>query len=305
MPSFTFLDLVSRDFEPPRFLAPGLLAEGVTLLAGRPKSGKSWLSLQISAQAATSQPLLGRFPAERGVKVLYFALEESPRRTALRATQLATEPCDGLENICFHYQLDPLLTGGAAFIDRQLTDHCWDLIVIDTLVRVVQSSPRGDVLRADYAEVNVLRQLAEKHKAAILLVCHTRKQVAASAVDAVIGATGLTAACDALWWLQRRPDGSASLNVLGREIEQHTIPLVFRNQPPLGWSIADHSDEPQLNPTRQHVLSILQRNGPMKPAAVAGALSRNRAGAAQLLARMERAGLLHRNSDGLYSPPQS
>src|SRR5687768_17069840 len=40
-------ELRRREFEPIRYVVPGYIAEGCTLLAGRPKLGKSWLVLEI------------------------------------------------------------------------------------------------------------------------------------------------------------------------------------------------------------------------------------------------------------------
>jgi hypothetical protein len=41
------------EFEPIRFVVPGLIAEGLTLFAGKPKIGKSWLVLHAACAVAT------------------------------------------------------------------------------------------------------------------------------------------------------------------------------------------------------------------------------------------------------------
>jgi RecA-family ATPase len=56
-----------------------LLPEGLTILAGRPKCGKSWLALHIAMQVAAGGRTLESTPVEPG-PVLYLALEDTKRR---------------------------------------------------------------------------------------------------------------------------------------------------------------------------------------------------------------------------------
>ena len=42
----TATELMELDFPPPEWLIESLLPEGLTVLSGAPKIGKSWLSLQ-------------------------------------------------------------------------------------------------------------------------------------------------------------------------------------------------------------------------------------------------------------------
>ena len=63
----TARELGETEFPPIRFIVPGFLPEGATILAGRPKLGKSWLALDIALAAVDrgGQPLrLFRTPLE-------------------------------------------------------------------------------------------------------------------------------------------------------------------------------------------------------------------------------------------------
>ncbi len=75
---WTFQNLYHTSFPPPQFLLPDLLPVGLTILAGRPKIGKSWLAMQIAAAVGTGSTLFGR-TAQQGT-VLYLALEDTPGR---------------------------------------------------------------------------------------------------------------------------------------------------------------------------------------------------------------------------------
>ena len=52
-------ELRMKTFEPVRYVLPGLIPEGVTLLVARPKAGKSWFALDLSVGALPIAPLSG------------------------------------------------------------------------------------------------------------------------------------------------------------------------------------------------------------------------------------------------------
>ena len=62
-PIYTAAELMRLEFPPPQWLIEGLLPEGLTVLSGAPKIGKSWLSLQIALSITTASPLFGQAPA--------------------------------------------------------------------------------------------------------------------------------------------------------------------------------------------------------------------------------------------------
>ena len=70
---WTVAELYAADFPAPRFVVADLIPAGLTILAGRPKLGKSWLALQTAAAVGTGGSVLG-LSAERGT-VLFLALE--------------------------------------------------------------------------------------------------------------------------------------------------------------------------------------------------------------------------------------
>lgn len=84
---WTDAELMAVDFPEPRWAVPGLLCEGLNLLAGAPKLGKSWLSLGLGAAIANGEPALDTIEVERG-PVLYCALEDTGRRLQRRRRQM-------------------------------------------------------------------------------------------------------------------------------------------------------------------------------------------------------------------------
>ena len=58
--SISALELERKDIPPIRWIVDGLLPQGLTILAGAPKAGKSWLSLDICLSVAKAEPFWGK-----------------------------------------------------------------------------------------------------------------------------------------------------------------------------------------------------------------------------------------------------
>jgi DNA polymerase bacteriophage-type len=63
---FTADALQAMEFTPINFIVPGLIAEGLTLFAGKPKIGKSWLLLHTAWAVAANAATLGGIKVEAG-----------------------------------------------------------------------------------------------------------------------------------------------------------------------------------------------------------------------------------------------
>ena len=75
--------LMQLDLPEPPAVVPGFFVEGLTLLASRPKLGKSWLMLTTAVAVATGTRALGKIQVERG-ECLYLGLEDNQRRLQSR-----------------------------------------------------------------------------------------------------------------------------------------------------------------------------------------------------------------------------
>ena len=67
-----------------------LIPEGVTILAGKPKVGKSWLALDLALALAGGRFVLGDIHLIEG-DVLYAALEDNERRLRSRIERILTQ----------------------------------------------------------------------------------------------------------------------------------------------------------------------------------------------------------------------
>lgn len=137
----TFSDLMSQDLPEPRWIIRDLLPEGLCVLAGAPKIGKSWLAHGLSLSVAIGGLALGRFECSHG-RVLHCALEDNPRRFRKRMSMmLGEDPApDRAVFACEwpDFSEDSKEADGLDHIHRWL-EHDGEasrLVVIDTLQKV-------------------------------------------------------------------------------------------------------------------------------------------------------------------------
>src|SRR5262249_47804745 len=74
--SFTGADLLQAKFAEPKMVVDGIITEGLGILAGKPKLGKSWWALNVGLGVSIGGVALGKIKVERG-SVLFLALEDT------------------------------------------------------------------------------------------------------------------------------------------------------------------------------------------------------------------------------------
>jgi RecA-family ATPase len=272
-----------------RPLLAGLMWAGLVMLIAKAKAGKSWLMLQIAIAIAGGAQVKGVTVLDHG-PVLYVALEEPAARTMGRLRKLAG-PGEWTKNLHFVYDLLPLMSGGAEQLAALIDKLQPRLTVLDTLTALIKGGGKStsDVFRSQYAEVSRIRALAETFQTAIAVVHHVRKGASDGPVEAVAGTGGIAAAVDTLWHLRRKPEGEATLEVIGRETEEKTLALQF-GQDPFGWSVLGDDAAQLLNAERRELLELLREEGGLSPAAIAAELGKPRPAVRMMLKRMREDG---------------
>lgn len=79
----TASSLMKQNFPEPKYIVPGIITEGVNLITGKPKLGKSLIMLNIAIAVASGGAALGQIPVEKK-GVLYLGLEDTKRRLQKR-----------------------------------------------------------------------------------------------------------------------------------------------------------------------------------------------------------------------------
>ena len=223
--TITAEDLQNRTYEPTPFLVDELIPEGLHILAGAPKIGKSWLALWLCLCVAQGLPLWN-FAVAQG-DVLYLSLEDSFQRIQTRLFDL-TE--DAPPTLHFAIMADTLKHGLEQQIEQFLTEHPdTKLVVIDTLQRVRSTGNDSNLYANDYQDIGLLKKLADSRHIAILLIHHLRKLHDDDPMNMISGSTGLSGAADSTFVLQKssRLANIASLHCTGRDIPDRTLKLEF------------------------------------------------------------------------------
>ena len=216
-------ELMKKTVKPVRFVVKDLLPRGLNIVAGKRKEGKSWLMLDLCFSVASGEKFLD-FDTEQGT-VLYLDLEDPETRLLQRAREIRDVIPSKFHEATRAGRL------GAGLIE-QIEDFVHDhpdtnLVVIDTLQKI--RKPKGDTYAGDYQVVSSLKNLADKLNIAIVCIHHTRKMKAKDTFDSVLGSTGLTAAADGIYVLQRKAEGKpfGKLSFISRDIPDGDISVRF------------------------------------------------------------------------------
>ena len=301
--AFTAEELMAKVFPEPRWIVPGVLPEGATILAGSPKTGKSWMVLAMGVAVASGGTALNGKPVEQG-SVLYLALEDNPRRLKRRLEKVLAggKPPAAL---VLANRWPRLGEGGVEAIEAWLVSHPdARLVIIDTLQKIrPKGSSRSNVYEVDYEAVEPLLTLAARHNVAVLVVHHLRKNSADDPLDEVSGSHGLTGGVDGVLVLKReRGRADAFLYVTGRDIEEEKELALSWDSTTATWKIAGDAEEYRTSKERQEIVDSLRSQGkPAGPKEVSEALGKTYNATKQLMWKMSQDGDI-RSVGGKYVP---
>jgi AAA domain/DnaA N-terminal domain/Bacterial regulatory proteins, gntR family len=199
--------------------------QAVGIIGGSPKSGKTWLALEMAVSVASGSPCLGTFPVSSPGRVLLYAAEDSATTLRSRVETLARLHEVNFERLEVHIiAVDSLRLDRPDHQDRlESTLHAYKpaLLLLDPLVRVhaIDENVAGQVA----ALLGYLRSLQRKTGAAIAVVHHVRKNTSPT------GAAGnsLRGSGDLYAWLD-------SFLILRMHQGQRTLSAEHRSAPAFG-----------------------------------------------------------------------
>ena len=213
--------LMSLPLRPPNFVVDTLLSQGLHILAGSPKVGKSWLALWLAVTVAKGEPVWNL--ASKQGTTLYLCLEDSVLRIQNRLFEI-TE--DAPDSVHFCTECAPIGQGLEEQVEYFLAQHPdTALVIVDTLQMI---RPVHDATYAnDYRDLSVLKRMADRHGIAVLLIHHLRKEKAADVFCRISGTTAISGAVDSSFTLveERRGTARAKLTCIGRDIEYRELEL--------------------------------------------------------------------------------
>jgi hypothetical protein len=306
--------LCDMRFAPLKFIVPKIIPEGLTILAGRPKIGKSWLVLLVGIVLANGVRALG---LDYGLSVplrgsvLYLGLEDGKRRLQRRMTKLLGAQSENwpeqlyLKTEWLRFDQGGLEDIRAWYESAKAKGETPILVIVDTLAKVRGTgNPRLSPYQNDHDALAGLQKLADELGIAVLVYHHDRKMDAEDVFDTVSGTLGLTGAVDTILVLTRKAQGT-SLHIRGRDIEDETALAMQFDKDTGRWSVLGNASEVQRSDERTRIIKVLTAapDGLSVTEIMAGAELRNRNAADILLFKLAEAGVIERVKRGLYGLP--
>lgn len=221
-------DLQAKDIKHPPFLIDKMLPVGCGILAGPPKAGKSWLSLNLAIDLSDGLPFLGAETNKCGA--VYLALEDSAARLQERTNKILGHRKASPQ---FYVSLTAPKTN-EGLLDQIATllemDSSIRLIIVDTYQKVRKPQGRStDQYESGYSELSDLHQFAVDNEVCILLVHHAKKGngfESDNPYDSILGSVSLQGATDFMITMKKGKDGTTLFGT-GRDFEEFEYQLYF------------------------------------------------------------------------------
>ena len=232
------LALTLLDMREPIHVVPGLIAEGVTVLGGAPKVGKSFLALGLAISLASGHKVLDKIDAGQKA-VLYLCLEGTLRDLRNRILNLSHEGAD-LTQLLIATEW-PVGAEGVKKLEKWLGENPEvKFVIIDTLQAFRgPSRSSGNNYERDYNDLQPISQLAYGCDVDILILHHLKKGGDHSDdFDALSGSTAIRGAVDNQAIMIPSGDGGVALRTEGRDLERVEVKLV-RAEGSLGWTLSE------------------------------------------------------------------
>lgn len=303
--------LRDKEFPPVKWAVDGIIPEGLSVLAGEPKVGKSLIAVDVCSAIASGVKAFETRKCIQG-SVCYISLEDPERRVKERIKK----QCD-LWPSTFKILMGGLPQLGEGFY--RLVDEMsmlWpDLraIVIDTMQFIIPEKKNGiSDYEHYYKFLDPLHRWALTNHIAVILITHTVKSRAVEGdnpFSAIIGSVAIQGCSDAMLLLKKNhakgtivdpvlADGF--LTIVGRELGNGHYSLEW-NSEDLKWSMIGETkvSDQTANPNYLLISSSLEKK-PKKAMEIVAEAKINRATVMSCLRRMITSGIINKNDDLTY-----
>jgi hypothetical protein len=298
----TAAQLYHTQFAPLIWTVENICPEGATLIAGKPKSRKSWAALAIAVACARGEAAMGRLQTRQG-RVLYLDLESNQRRMRGRLFSMVGHKMKEMDHLHIYTEWGRGDEGLAELEQWMIAYPDTVLIVIDVVSDFRRPrDPKEDIYAYDRETVKPLNEFAERHRITVLLIHHTRKAKADDVFDEISGSTGLPSAVATMWVLGRAPNGSAEmvLALRGRDlINDEPLALEwddYDNQ----FKILGAAADAQQGAERRAVLRVMADDQEWEPRELAAELHKSVNSVQLILKPLLSEGLIERVGRGKY-----
>lgn len=263
---FTAEQLNQIQFEHREHIIENMLTEGLNLLAGKSKLGKSWFALYLALHVASHTPLFNLFTVKNSDKyVTYFVLEDFEERIKSRQDKLLTNL--KLNDSDFSKRLRYITnTVQYRFVLDEEGFHLLDyfskdssLIIIDTYARAKQYKNNKNEYDYETQILSRIQTIAFENHTSILLIHHTRKAHSEDVFDTVLGSTAIMGVADTILIFERmRKQELIKLHITGRDVEEQSIAIKFDKEKAC-FTFEGNAEMLELSELQREVLEMLKK----------------------------------------------
>ena len=297
-------ELEKKELAPTNWMIEGILPEGLTILAGAPKSGKSILALNLALALSSETEIIGKKGSSLK-KVLYLSYEDSERRLQDRIIKnkngltIKNDPETFFLNGCNPPRIDD---GVLANIGNSIKENKFEILILDTLGTSINNKRKKGLssYMDEYELLNNLQRFSLDHKISLIVLHHTRKMKAESVFDEISGTRGITGAADANFVLQRNKM-SGTLSIQGRDLEEQIFDLEFDKQN-LIWKMIGLKTNIDLTPEQKSIIDVFENDydKELKPSEIQKILEKEETNIRPTIGKLVDLGLLNQNAYGKY-----
>jgi Bifunctional DNA primase/polymerase, N-terminal/AAA domain/Primase C terminal 2 (PriCT-2) len=264
-------DLLDQDFPDPSFIIDGAikLSPGAWLLAGRPKDGKTWLSMNLACAALTGREYVG-CKAPRPGQVIYMSLDDDSQARFVRRLAWMNVSKQEAGGLLVATAVDTAHFESAYDMAHKLlqTYPGVRFMVIDTLGSFRSRDRKDGVYQQEYDELKAINGLAHEYNVCILIVHHFRKGTLDPAMpfESISGTLGLQGGVDGMLVMTRKdyshPTDSAlderlaALWYRGRDVDEGDIGMRLRDGQ---WTVMGGASDVLMGDTLREVMAVLRQ----------------------------------------------
>lgn len=270
-------------------LIENLLARNLTLLAGPPKIGKSFLCLSFAKHII-----------KQGKKVYYCSFEDDYFRLHSRLSLLDLL-CDEL---CIHCGREEILgaTSDEEFnlLQSIAYDEQVELIILDTMERILPSTKQKRDYHYYVKVLDKWAKLALQSNTCILMVHHTRKSDGTPDYhpqNTILGSIGIPATFDTNLIMARDRDGGIALHVEGKDVKENTFHL-SKIGVEFSWELTSPADT--LGDAQKEVLDFVEQNPGCNQSDLVSKLGKSKSQVSQIIRKLCGEGFLFREDGRLF-----
>lgn len=262
---WTVPGLLKMEMPPVNWVVPGILSEGLNILAGKPKQGKSMLALNLGMTVAAGGMALGDIQTTPG-DVLYLSLEDKQRRIHARASKMlkglkmrsgsGVLPSTRLQIATLWPRQDAGGVNAIRWWARNVERP--SLVIIDVWGRFKTASKQGNQYEQDYEHMGEVKQAVDEIACSSMVLHHCKKGASDDVLEEISGTMGLSGAADGSIVLTRsRNDNDAKIFITGRDTPELELALRFDPET-LTWTSLGNADQHVQGKLQAAILAYLR-----------------------------------------------